>query len=41
MPHFGEQFFSEDFRRRSIAEACARRGIELVTDLNEVAVGRR
>lgn len=41
MPHLREQFLSEDFRRRSIAEAFARRGIELVTDLHEVGVGNR
>lgn len=39
MPHLCEQFLSEDLCRRSIAEALARRLIELVADLDQVGVG--
>ena len=39
MPHLCEQFLSEDFCRCSVAQAFARRRIELIADLDEVGVG--
>ncbi|TCU01697.1 hypothetical protein EV132_1721 [Rhizobium sullae] len=36
--HLGEQFFAEDSGRGSIAKALARRGIEVVADLDQICV---
>jgi len=41
MPHLGEQFLSKDLRRRSVAEAFARRRIQPIADLDQVGIGHR